>query len=405
MRDITADEEADQLRLRLEAQLRRAQKMEAVGTLAGGIAHDFNNILAGIMGNIQLAGFDLPQSAPVQRFLDQSYQGCIRARDLVRRILTFSRQTDQPRAVAALRPVVEEAVELLRATIPANVLIIPVFSETALHALIDPGQIHQVILNLGTNASHAMLPAGGTLTIELAPLSEHDPWPARHPQVKADHRLRLTVRDTGCGIPAELIDRIFEPFFTTKGPGEGSGLGLSMVHGIVENHGGALVVESTVGIGTAFHLFLPGQIRHHAETIPAPVPASRSPFGEGQTVLVVDDEIAITTLAEPILEHLGYTPRVYSDPHTALEAFVADPNAFSAVLTDLTMPGLDGITLAQAIRAVRSEIPIILMTGHLRQGDVGVMRSSGIAHHLPKPFSVQSLGAKLHEALPRSPSS
>ncbi len=401
VRDITADEEADQQRLRLEAQLRRAQKMEAIGTLAGGIAHDFNNILAGIMGNIQLAGLDLPANSPLRRFLDQSYQGCTRARDLVRRILTFSRQAEQPRAVAALRPVIEEAIELLRASTPANVTIRPAFPEESLHALIDPGQIHQVVLNLGVNAVHAMRPGGGTLTVELAPVADLAPWLQRHPQVRLGHRVRLTVRDTGCGIPADQVERIFDPFFTTKGPGEGSGLGLAMVHGIVETHGGAVVVESEIGVGTAFHLFFPGQVRQAGES-PAetPRPSTRSPFGSGQQILVVDDEIAITTLAEPILQHLGYSPRVFTDPHTALEAFTADPSAYSAVLTDLTMPGLDGLSLAQAIRAVHPDIPIILMTGHLRPADVGVMRAGGIAHHLPKPFSVQTLAAKLHEIVP-----
>ena len=401
VQDITAQEEADQLRLRLEAQLRRAQKMEAVGTLAGGIAHDFNNILAGIMGNVQLASLDLPADSPTRRFLDQSYQGCTRARDLVRRILTFSRQAEQPRSVAALRPVVEEAIQLLRASIPANVAIRPLFAECALHALVDAGQIHQIILNLGANAAHAMRPGGGTLAIELAPVAEDDPWAARHPQVKPAHRIRLTVRDTGCGIPADQLDRIFEPFYTTKAPGEGSGLGLAMVHGIVENHGGAIVVESAVDVGTAFHLFFPGQIRRQAAPSAATRSESESPFGSGQVVLVVDDELAITTLAEPVLRHLGYQPRIFTDSHAALEAFTSEPAAFSAVLTDLTMPGLDGLALARAVQALRPGLPIILMTGHLRPGDLGVMRASGIGFHLPKPFSLQSLAVKLHEALPR----
>ncbi len=400
VRDITADEEADQLRLRLEAQLRRAQKMEAVGTLAGGIAHDFNNILAGIMGNIQLAGLELPPGSPLQRFLDQSYQGCTRARDLVRRMLTFSRQAEQPHAVSPLRPIVDEAVELLRASIPANVVIQPCFADEALHALVDPGQIHQVVLNLGVNAAHAMRPMGGILTVELVALPKSNPWSERHPQVRPGHRIRLTVRDTGCGIPADSLERIFEPFFTTKGPGEGSGLGLAMVHGIMENHGGAIVVESTLGSGTAFHLFFPGQIRLPHETPPVvPARETASPVGSGQRVLVIDDEEVITTLAHPILRHLGYEPRVFNDAHRALESFAAEPRSYAAVLTDLTMPGLDGISLAQAIRALNPRIPILLMTGHLRPADVDVMRAAGITCHLPKPFSVQTLATRLAEVV------
>ena len=402
VRDITADEEADQLRLRLEAQLRGAQKMEAVGTLAGGIAHDFNNILTGIMGSIQLAGIELPPGSKLQRFLDQSYQGCTRARDLVRRMLTFSRQAEQTRAVSALRPIIEEAIELLRASIPANVVIESRFADEALHALVDPGQIHQIVLNLGVNAAHAMRPKGGILAIELGAIPKANPWLGHHPQVKPSHRIQLTVRDTGCGISAETLERIFEPFFSTKAPGEGSGLGLAMVHGIVDNHGGAIVVESTEGAGTAFHLFFPGQIRRNYANNPALAIASVSPLGEGQRILVVDDEEIITTLAQPILRHLGYEPCVFNDPCLALASFSTYPDAYAAVLTDLTMPGLDGIAFARAIRALKPEIPILLMTGHLKPADIEVMRAVGIANHLPKPFSVHTLALRLSELIPRA---
>ena len=398
VQDVTEQEEAQEQRLRLEAQLRRAQKMEAIGTLAGGIAHDFNNILAGIMGNTELATLDMPVGAPARRFLDNAYQGCLRARDLVRRILTFSRQVEQPRTLALLRPIVEEALELLRASIPASVAIVTRFAPEAIHVLGDAGQIHQVVLNLGANAAQAMSPAGGTLTVELAPSSENDEWHREYPQVRPGHRVRLTVRDTGRGIPAAHLDRIFEPFFTTKPVGEGSGLGLAMVHGIVENHGGSVVVESLPGEGASFHVFLPGQVRS-ADGALLDQRETVVPDGEGRTILVVDDEVAILELIEPMLGHLGYRCRTCSDPHLALATFAASPGSFAALLSDFTMPGVDGIALARSVHALRPGFPIVLMTGHLRPADLGPMHAAGVRHHLAKPFSMETLSAVLGRAL------
>ena len=398
VQDVTDQEEAHEQRLRLESQLRRAQKMEAVGTLAGGIAHDFNNILAGIMGNTQLAMFDVGEGAPARRFLDNAYQGCMRARDLVRRILTFSRQSEQPRMVAPLRPIVEEALGLLRASLPSSVAITTHFAPQDLHVLVDAGQIHQILLNLGTNAAQAMRPSGGTLTVELAPNDASDDWQRRHPQVRSELRVRLTVRDTGHGIPHALQDRIFEPFFTTKPVGEGSGLGLAMVHGIVENHGGAIVVESSEGQGAAFHVFLPGQVRAGGVALVSDEAGDISP-GDGRTILVVDDEPTITELADSMLRRLGYRARAFNDPHVALASFAAAPDMFTALLCDLTMPGLDGATLARSVRAFRPELPVVIMTGYLRAADLAPMRESGLRHHLPKPFSVENLATVLSEAL------
>ena len=405
VQDVSDQEEAHEQRLRLEAQLRRAQKMEAIGTLAGGIAHDFNNILAGIMGNTQLAMLDVNEGAPTRRFLDNAYQGCLRARDLVRRILTFSRQAEQPRTVAPLGPIIEEALELLRASLPSSVVIVTRFASEDLHVLVDAGQIHQVLLNLGTNAAQAMRPAGGTLTVELAPSDARDEWHRRHPQVRAELRVRLTVRDTGPGIPPSLLDRIFEPFFTTKPVGEGSGLGLAMVHGIVENHGGVIVVESAPGRGAAFHAFLPGQVRAGGVSLIADEAGALTP-GDGQTILVVDDEPSITELVEPMLRHLGYQTRTFNDAHVALASFATAPDLFRAILCDLTMPGLDGVTLARSVRAFRPDLPVVIMTGHLRPADLGPMRESGLHHYLAKPFSVQGLASVLAEALglPEPPS-
>lgn len=403
--DITAHEEAEQERLRLEAQLRRAQKMEAIGTLAGGIAHDFNNILAGIMGNVQLAASDLPEDSLQHRFLDRAFQSCLRARDLVRRMLTFSRQVEQTHTATAFRPLLEEAVALLRASIPANIDIQTLYPSEPLNILADSGQIHQVILNLATNAAHAMTPTGGVLTIELSPSPPDDIWHRRHPQVDLTHCIRLCVRDTGCGMGQETVERIFEPFFTTKPFGEGSGLGLAMVHGIMENHGGSIVVESTVGQGSAFHLFFPAPVRTVASSATTP-PVARSAVavGRGQNILVVDDEASITALVGPVLHHLGYRAQVCQNPVEALAIFNESPGSFDALLTDFSMPGMNGLDLAAAIREIRSDIPIVIMTGFLRAHDLTPLRDSGVHHLINKPFTMEVLASKFSELFRQTPS-
>ena len=401
IQDITAQEDAAEHRLRLEAQLRRAQKMEAVGTLAGGIAHDFNNILAGIMGNTQLAALDLAENTAPRRFLDNAYQGCLRARDLVRRILTFSRQAEQPHSIAPLRPIVEEALALLRASLPSSISIHSRFAERDLLILADPGQLHQIILNLGTNAAHAMQRTGGTLGIELTESTPEDPCRAAHPHLRPEQTIRLTVRDTGPGIPTEIVERIFDPFFTTKPTGEGSGLGLAIVHGIVENHRGTVVVENQPGHGAAFHIFFPAAQYAPRAPVPRATTSSSPPTSAGGTLLVIDDEPAITQVVEPTLLRLGYTANVFNNPRLAVAAFQADPTRFSAVLCDLTMPDLDGIAVHKIIRASHPSIPFVLMTGFLHSTNHEAIRAAGIKDILAKPFSFDSLAEKLREVVSR----
>lgn len=401
IQDITAQEDAAEHRLRLEAQLRRAQKMEAVGTLAGGIAHDFNNILAGIMGNTQLAALDLAEHSPPRRFLDNAYQGCLRARDLVRRILTFSRQAEQPHAIAPLRPIVEEALALLRASLPSSISIHSRFDEHDLLILADPGQLHQIILNLGTNAAHAMQRTGGTLGIELTESTPDDPCRATHPHIRPEQTVRLTVRDTGPGIPPGIIERIFDPFFTTKPTGEGSGLGLAIVHGIVENHRGTVVVENRPGHGAAFHIFFPAAQRPPRAPLPRATASASAGTAGGETILVIDDEAAITQVVEPTLLRLGYTALVFNNPRLALAAFQAAPSRFSAVLCDLTMPDLDGLSVIKFLRASNPSIPVILMTGFLHTANLDAIRAAGIKDILAKPFSFETLSEKLREVVSR----
>ncbi|MEY4488181.1 MAG: hypothetical protein RIQ79_689 [Verrucomicrobiota bacterium] len=396
--DVTAQHLAEQERQLLETQLRRAQKMQAIGTLAGGIAHDFNNILAGIMGNVQLAASDLPEGDPMQRFLDRAFQSCTRARDLVKRMLTFSRQVEQTHASTSLQPLIEEAVALLHSSLPANVTIKTVFPPAPLVVMADPGQIHQVLLNLATNGAHAMTPTGGTLTLELAASSPDDIWHRRHPQVDLTHCVRLCVRDTGCGMDNDTVERIFEPFFTTKPFGEGSGLGLAMVHGIIENHGASIVVESFQGIGSAFHLFFPAPVRAVAPATFTPQPARTAvAVGRGQHILAVDDESTITALVGSVLNHLGYRSTVVQNPQEALDRFKLSPADFDCLLTDFSMPGMNGIDLANAMRIIRPDIPVVIMTGFLRAHDLAPLRDSGVHHLINKPFSMETLANKLSE--------
>jgi PAS domain S-box-containing protein len=284
-RDITG-------RKRLEAQIRRAQKMEAMGTLAGGIAHDFNNILSAMMGYAELAADELPRESRAADSLRQVLAAGSRAKDLVRQILTFSRQAEQERRPVQLHHVIKEALKLLRASLPATIEIRQAIREDSGIVLADPSQMHQVLMNLCTNAEHAMRPDGGVLEIRLDPMDVDPTYAAAHPPLQPGPHIRLAVRDTGHGMPPAVQERIFDPFFTTKEPGEGTGLGLAMVHGIVTRHGGAITVESAPGRGTRFHLYLP---RYHAEEARAAVeePPAR---GSRERILVVYDESSIGCL-------------------------------------------------------------------------------------------------------------
>jgi signal transduction histidine kinase/ActR/RegA family two-component response regulator len=391
--------ESDAAVARIDAQLRHTQKLEALGTLAGGIAHDFNNILAGILGNTQLAGTDIvgnPQA--VERHLGLVVQGCKRARDLVARILAFSSYHEQSREPCALAPLVREALQLLEPSLPANVRLRAELGSDDVHILADPGQIHQIILNLGTNAAHALAPQGGTLEVSVTLLGPKDPWRARHAQVRPEHTVRLSIRDDGPGIPPELHDRIFEPFFTTKAPGEGSGLGLAGVHGMISAHEGAIVLESKPGAGATFHLCF---ARCEAlapvvnKSVPIAAPVAAPP--RKRRVLFVDDERTITDIASISLKRAGWDPIAFNDPRGAIDA-VRDKSAnFDVVVSDLSMPGIDGATLAREVFALRPGLPVVIITGFMRPHEVELARKAGVRYFLTKPFSMESLNTLLDE--------
>ncbi len=399
--DVTARKQAEET-------LRHAQKMDALGTLAGGIAHDFNNILTGIMGNLQLASLELPANHPGQIPLREANRASVRARDHVTRVLTFSRRNPSERVVIPLGPVLQEAVQLLRASLPATIEIQTNIAFECPAVRADAAQIHQVVMNLGTNAAYAMRASGGKIVIELQSVVPDRSLLERYPQVKPGHRVRLTVRDNGSGMDQKTLARIFEPFFTTKAPDEGTGLGLAMVHGIAEDHAGAITVESTVGQGTTFTLYFPAAAESVRMVAAPAAPAGVQrvqPFGQGRKILIIDDDDGVLRLGKAILKLMEFAPEDFSHPGDALKAFQANPAAYAAIISDLTMPAMTGVELAKRCREIRPDIPFMLTSGFLDAKTQGGAQQSGITHFIRKPFDISEFTAKLRTALDENPAS
>jgi PAS domain S-box-containing protein len=360
--DITERKRAEEERQKLENQLRQAQKMESLGTLAGGIAHEFNNALAAIMGFTELAQHEVASGGGAWSHLQEVHRAGLRAKELVQQILAFSRPGEQAREPVHVAQVVREALSLMRATLPSTIAIRPHFTAETSLVLANRTQLHQVVFNLCSNAEYAMRKTGGLLEIVVDTVRIDDAWVTAHPQLSPGAYVRLTIRDTGHGIASEIKDRIFDPFFTTKGVGEGSGLGLAIVHGIVTSHSGVITVESTPGEGTTCSIYLP----QCAETVgDASVPEySEHRMAQGQgRILFVDDEEMLVCLARLQLERLGYEVVAHTASLEALEAFRTDPYGFVLVITDQTMPAMTGATLVEELRHIRPDIPIILCTG------------------------------------------
>lgn len=389
-RDITHE-------VKLEGELRQAQKMEAIGTLAGGIAHDFNNILAAIVGYTEMAHSRTPPESPVRRNLEQVLKASHRATDLVKQILAFSRQREQERRPLQIGSIVKEALKLLRSSLPTTIEIRYSLTGDREQGAVfaDPTQIHQVLMNLCTNAAHAMRATGGLLNVTVAEIVI-PAAPAAHPlDLQPGPYVRLTVSDTGHGMEAAVMERIFEPYFTTKEVGEGTGLGLAVVQGIVKSHGGAITVQSEPGRGTTFEVLLP---RIELELTQRMEAAELLPTGS-ERILFVDDEEVMVELGKDMLEPLGYRVTGRTNSFDALETFRKQPDAFDLVITDMTMPGLTGRELARELMAVRPEIPVILCTGFSELIDEQQAQTAGIRAFVMKPYVIAGMARTIRQVL------
>jgi PAS domain S-box-containing protein len=395
-RDITAQKHAEAERARLEGQLLQAKKLEAIGTLAGGIAHDFNNILSATLGYGEMAQKQAPAGTALRRHIDAVVSAGMRAKSLVERILAFSRSGIGERRPVHVQSVVNEALDLVAASLPAHVLLDRELAADGAAVMGDPTQIHQVVMNLCANAAQAMK-TKGTLTVSLD-VVEKAGCMAATSALSGGRYVRLRVRDTGSGMAPNVVERIFDPFFTTKGVGVGTGLGLSLVHGIVTDLGGGIDVESAPGKGSTFIVYLPW-----TDAAVAPAGAEEAvAHGEGQIVLLVDDEEPLVRLGEEVIAELGYEPVGFSSGAAALEAFRAEPQRFHAVLTDESMPEMTGSELARAIRAVRPDIPILLMSGFVTPALAARAKDIGIVDVLSKPLVTRDIARGLDAALHRA---
>lgn len=387
-RDVTQE-------VALQAQLQQTQKMQAIGTLAGGIAHDFNNILAAVIGYTEIAIADVEKGGLLHDNLKEVLKAGERAKDLVNQILTFSRQSEQDLKPIKVELIVKEVLKLIRASLPATIAIDQDLKSNAA-VLGDYTKIHQVLMNLCTNAAHAMRKKGGVLSVSLADVELDADYAAKHFDIKPGLYLKLSVRDTGQGISSDLLGQIFDPFFTTKQQGEGTGMGLSVAHGIVKSHGGTISVYSEPGEGSIFNVYLPAiessSEQKAREEKPVPTGTER--------ILFVDDEQALVKMGKQLLEFLGYKVTTSTSSIEALELFKVQPDKFDLVITDLTMPNMTGDELAQKLMAIRPDIPVILCTGFSTKMTAEKTKKMGIRAFVLKPVIKQDIAETIRTVLP-----
>ncbi len=394
--DITDRKKAEEEKAALETQLLHAQKMESIGTLSGGIAHDFNNLLGIILGNAELAMDDMPEWHPAKFNLNEIRTASLRARDVVKQLLSFSRKTDPKQRPVKLVQIVEDALKILRSSIPTSVEIhqnIP--NDTDDTILADSTQINQVMINLFTNAAHAMEDGGGVITIGIENMDLDHVSAYIYPDLSPGRYVKLTVSDTGTGIDHEIKDRIFDPYFTTKEVGKGTGIGLSVVHGIVKSHNGAILVDSQFKKGTTFSIFFP--VAEETVVIEAE-PDDEFPTGN-ERILIVDDEKSMADIGRKRLERLGYEVEARTDPMEALELFRADPDQFDLVITDMTMPHITGDNLVKEILKIRPDMPTILCTGFSEKIDEEKAKKIGAREYIDKPFDRGKLSRLVRKVL------
>lgn len=400
---VTLEKMVSELQITQEAlikssrELRQSQKMEAVGTLAAGIAHDFNNILTGILGYTEISINKLPEDSNAKEGMERVYESGLRAADLVKQILTYCRQGEQEMKHIYVAPVVKEVLSLLRASLPATIRIRQELSYPLSNLMVhaDPTQLYQVLMNLGTNALHAMREKGGVLSVEMAALDLDDMFVKQNPDLKTGPYLRLTVSDTGYGMKPEVMERVFDPYFTTKNIGEGTGLGLSVVSGIIKKHGGALTVYSEPDKGTAFHIYLP-----LVETdVSGSTDSTAEPLRGNERILFVDDEDVIVAMGQEILEDLGYHVTSEKNSTMALKRFSSNAESFDLLVTDMSMPGLSGKELAGKIREIRPDMPIIICSGYTELNTASDALEAGFDGFLMKPYTTRMLAEVIRNAL------
>ena len=379
---------------RLQSQLQQAQRMEAIGTLAGGIAHDFNNILSAVIGYTEIALNDVEKDSLLQHNLKEVLNAGARAKDLVKQILTFSRQAEQELKPVQIKIAVNEALKLIRASLPTTIEIHQTVESNSV-VLADLTQMHQVVMNLCTNASHAMPAAGGTLRVSLVDVEIESDFAGGHPGLHPGPYIQLSVIDTGHGMTSEVLNRIYDPFFTTKEKGEGTGMGLSVVHGIVKSHDGEVVVHSEPGKGTSFEIYFPAiektEIRKTDAVLPLPVGNER--------ILFIDDEPTLVHIGKQILERLGYEVEARTSSLEALELFKIKSEKFDLVITDMTMPKMTGDDLAREILKIRKNIPIILCTGYSKKISEGKAEALGVRALVMKPIVAEQLATIVRRVL------
>ena len=397
IQDITQLRQAEGEKAYLLEQLHQAQKMEAIGTLAGGIAHDFNNILTAVSGFAELANLDLPEDSRAKYNVQGAIKASQRAKNLVQQILAFSRQGRQERKPLNIQPIIKEALKFLRASLPATIEIREHMEEDRGTIEADPTQVYQVLMNLCTNAAHAMDENGGVLEVSLSKVDIPARGPAASRRIEPGPYVRLRVSDTGQGMRPEILKKIFDPYFTTKGVGKGTGLGLAVVHGIVKSYGGGITVSSEVGKGSTFDIYFP---RIQAMSWPSePDKAEPLPFGGHERVLFVDDEQAITEIVQNMLKYLGYEVEVRTSSIEALELFRVQADRFDLVITDMTMPNMTGDKLAQELLRIRPGIPIILCTGFSEYITEEKAMAMGIREFVMKPLAIRDLAESMRRAL------
>jgi signal transduction histidine kinase/CheY-like chemotaxis protein len=395
VKDVSEKLRADDERRRLEAQLKQAEKMEAVGHLAGGIAHDFNNILGAILGYGELAQQRAAPGGDIRRYLDTIMSAGNRAKALVTQILSYSRAEGSAKTAVIIAPIAQEACDLVRGSIPSTIEVAFRAEHEEAAVMGDPTRLHQLFMNLFTNAVHAM-GEGGKLDVAIGVEHLREARQVLTGEIAAGDYVRIVVRDTGHGIAPEVLDRIFEPFFTTKPAGQGTGLGLALVHAVVKEHGGSINIDSDLGRGTEFTIWLPLTV---AEAGAFVVEEGEVP-GRGEAILCVDDEPEVLAALEEMLASLGYEPSGFSDSGAALEAMRADPHRFDAVVSDEVMPQLTGTQLAVELRKLNPQLPIVIATGYGGAGFETRALSAGVNRVLRKPYRIaelrEALGSVLH---------